>query len=297
MKTCLIKSRVACNSYPYCLNIVMECLRNNQTSSNAFYVGLLFAKQMVNKSLGNDDFATYFPKVVKKLLRYINDDDPWLSAMLQLLAHTHDKRTYRKKTLPPQARKVVYELLGDVARFKCIHYLLVNNLTIVKLLFKRLKQENDENDKEVQRVLIETLQKLQTAFLHASNEQLMTAKKFLLSNEIGDCDNCRWMVLEWLNNLYPFSDSVIRMENLFEIDNKNKNIRECAIKSFIPSTYKHLYQQLPQFDEERSHFKHESYPAFDNFVAQANKRILVCLFVVFVVTVKIGDQSKLVATL
>ena len=288
----LAKSKVGCNVYPYCVDIAIQCMSDDQ-SINVVLAGLVFTKQIVHNvnSTSKSQFATHSPKLAAKLIQLITNHESELELKLESKDNydnnnnnnnNNNKTKEKSLILTPDCTKLVYQILGDLSGFRCNDSIFSNNLSKVKFLFERLEieidkeVENNDNDAEVKQSVIYFLNKMQNSFLRKTKIVSNLLKTFLFLQRKSKYDDCKWVALEWLNNLYPFNDSVIRLENLFEIDSKNKNIKKSAVKSFVPSTFKQFYEKVPEFDEEKDYFKQELYPSFEEFVAIAHKNVMVC---------------------
>ena len=288
IQLCLSKSKRASNLFPHCVDIVMECL-NNENSLKIVLAGLIFGKQIIKASFANDAFANEMTRLTQQLLILIGKPEsnafrPEFSLVRYADEYhfdgvqLHPTKVKNRKSDATSAQVLIFESLADLLRFEFNLDLLNNDLSILELIFTRLDQSNE---RELQEAIMDCLSKIQKAF-QTRPSKLVVRKQLKRCLEyqvtISRSLECEWMALRWLNNVFSFNNSDIRLINLSRIDHEDKNIRECAIKSFTQETYDNLYnrEKMIEFDENKDNFKDELYPIFEDFVDHAHKSVLVC---------------------
>ena len=89
------------------------------------------------------------------------------------------------------------------------------------------------------------------------------------------------IILEWLNSMYSFANSKIRLLNIFQLGHSEIQIREIAKKGLLPRIIDDTFTVIvsnnnkEQFTQQKSQPKLQKYPNFMDFISIAHDTIMV----------------------
>eukprot|EP01084_Bolivina_argentea_P218271 370431_1 len=128
-----------------------------------------------------------------------------------------------------------------------------------------------ERDTMTKESILDGLKHLKQCFeRHLSSELSQRLLTFLLQrmDQKLTSNRSRVVILQWLNDIFPFNNPQIRMIHLFQLNHNDVHIKEYAKKGLLPRI------KRDATDPQNKHYKLENYPLFDQFTAIAYQRII-----------------------
>ena len=150
-------------------------------------------------------------------------------------------------------RCIAYALIGDLSILPNATKLFALNLDILVLYFDRLQTEQTYELKQgILNGLVSLRRCYQNEINNNSNSSLSQILLKFLLNKVNNKNKEKSeikIVLEWLNDIYPFNHSQIRMTNIVQSNTNDTEIKEYALKGLRPRIRNGQLQSYPSFSE------------------------------------------------
>ena len=236
----LSKSTRACSNYTKAVKVIFDALFSPTTYDKLKLNGLELIKAIFikcGKSNNNSKLIKLLPIFKQGLLK-----------LLRLKKQSQEKEYIEKAKI----RGIAYSLIGDLSTLPNATKLFTLNLDILILYFDRL---NTEQSFELKTSILNGLGSLKNCYMKEINTNNNTSlSQILLNFLLKKINNDKQIsnikiILQWLNDIYPFNNAQIRMINILQLTYNDINIKEYAKKGIGPRIKNRKLQKYPLFPE------------------------------------------------